>query len=129
MAGIDDQKVDGPDVAAGDDRRTQGEDRPTHDMSLRLGDDDTGLRQVDELAKEVRGIERALATIDPTAFIAQGDDAVDVGDTGCSDQVFHADGSYLAGLAIRTLDRSSNEVRPRPALPSSAANDVTLATR
>ena len=70
MAGIDDQEVDGPDEAAGDDRRSQGEDRPTDDVSLRLGDDDTGLRQVDELAKEVSGIERALATIDPAAFIA-----------------------------------------------------------
>ena len=112
-----------------DDRRPQGEDRPTYDVSLRLGDDDTGLRQVDELAEEVRGIERALATIDPTTVIAQGDDPVDIGDTGCSDQVFHADGSYLAGLAARPLDRSSSEVRPRPAVPSSAASDLTLATR
>jgi hypothetical protein len=129
VAGIDDQQVDGPDKAAGHDRRSQGEDRPTHDVSLRLGDDDTGLRQVDELAEEIRGIERALATIDPTVLIAQGDDAVDIGDTGCSDQVFHADGSYLAGLAVRSLDRSSAEVRPRPAVPSSAASDLTLATR
>ena len=51
-----------PDEAAGTDRRTQREDRPTHDEALRLGDDDAGLRQVDELAEEIRGSERTLAS-------------------------------------------------------------------
>ena len=129
MAGIDDQEVDGPDEAAGDDRRTQGEHRPTYDVSLRLGDDDTGLREVDELTKEVRGTERSSATVAIDGRAAKGDEPIDIRDTGCSDQVFHADGSYLAGLAVRSFDRSSSEVRPRPAVPSSAASDVTLATR
>ena len=82
VAGLDDQEVDGTDESAGRDRRSKGEHRPTHDVSLRLGDDDTGLRQVDELAQEVRGVERLWpASIGPPS-LAQGDDPVDVGDTG-----------------------------------------------
>ncbi len=129
MTGIDDQEVDGPDEAAGEDRRPQGEDGPTHDLPLRLGDDDTGLREIDKLAQEVRGSQRALATVHRTTIVTQGDDAVDVRDTGCSDLVLHADGSTSQGRRSTHLDRNSIEMQPRPAVPSSAANDLTLATR
>lgn len=110
MPGIDDQKVYGPDIATGDDRWPQGEDRPTHDMPLRLGNDDSRLRKIDELTQEVRSVERARATVHLTTLVAQGDEPVDVRDTGCSDHVFHADGSYLAWPAIHAPDRKSIEM-------------------
>ena len=59
VVGIDDQEIDGPDEAAGADRRSEREDGPAHDVPLRLGDEDARLRQVDELAEQVRRIERA----------------------------------------------------------------------
>jgi hypothetical protein len=41
---------------------------------------------------------------------------LDIGDTGRSDQVFHADGSNLAGSATMVLDRDSTEMTPGPAI-------------
>ena len=38
------------------------------------------------------------ARLDLHGVVAQGDDTVDVRDTGCSDQVFQRDGSNLAGF-------------------------------
>ena len=59
MVGVDDQEVDGADVPAGADRRPKREDGATDDVPLRLGDEDAGLREVDELAEQIRGTERA----------------------------------------------------------------------
>ena len=56
--------------------------------------------------------------------VAQGDEAIDVRDTGGSDQVFHAGGCYLAGLADRRPRPELDRGRPPDlALPSSAASD------
>ena len=55
----DDQEVDRAHVAAGDDRRTEDEQRPADELASRLGDEDARVRQVDELPKQVGGVERA----------------------------------------------------------------------
>ena len=60
----------------------------------------------------------------------QRDEPLDIGDTGRSDQVFHADGSNLAGFGDRCprpgLDRAG---RPGLAIRSSGGERWTLATR
>jgi hypothetical protein len=55
---VDDQEVDRADVPAGADRRPEREDRATDHHALRLRDDDARLRQVDQLAHQIRGTER-----------------------------------------------------------------------
>ena len=105
MVGVDDQEIDRADEATGADRGSKGQDGPTHDDALSFGDEDAGLRQVDELAHEVRGIERAGVTVDTKVRVAQCDETIDIGDTGYSDQVFHAEGSYLAGRRPLPLAR------------------------
>ena len=60
------------------------------------------------------GLSARLRAIDASL---KRDDSIDVRDTGRSDQVFHAVGSYLAGLGDRRLDRSSSESIPGPAVP------------
>ena len=122
VVGIDDQEVDGPDEAAGAHRRAEGEDGPADDVALRLGDEDAGLRQVDELAEQVGGIERARATVDTTVSVAQRDETIDIRDTGGSDQVFHAEGSHLAGRRPLPLDRGRSDRGPGPAGPRSRAS-------
>ena len=114
MIGIDDQQVDGPDEAAGPDRWAEGQDGPTDDGPLCLGDEDTGLRQIDELTQEIRGIERARVTVVTKVAAAKGDDPIDIRDTGGSDQVFHAEGSYLAGRRPSPLDRGPSDLGSVP---------------
>ena len=83
--GDDSVRIDRADVAACLDGGSQREDRAADHISLRLGNDDAGLWQVDQLTEKVRGAERALATGHPHRAVTQGDDTLDVGDTGCSD--------------------------------------------
>ncbi len=94
-----------------------------------FGDEDAGLREVDELAEQIRGIERAGATIHTKVPVAQGDETIDIRDTGRSDQVFHAEGSNLAGRRP-SLDRG---LRPWAGTgaraPFRSASDMTFATR
>ena len=90
MVGIDDQQIDGADEAPGTNRGSEGQDGASDHVPRRFGDEDAGLWQVDELAEQIRGIERAGAMIQTTVRVAEGDEAIDVGDTGGSDQVFHA---------------------------------------
>ena len=103
--------------------------RATDHHALRLRNDDACLRQVDQLAHEIGRPERALATAQPNRGVAQRDDTIDVRDTGYSDQVFHADGSNLAGFGDQALDRVRPRSIPGPAIRSSAASDGSLATR
>src|SRR3546814_3448503 len=56
-------RSDGPDETAGADRRTEGQDGPADDVTLGLGHEDAGLRQVHELPEQVGGVERARCTI------------------------------------------------------------------
>ena len=126
---VDDQEVDGADVAAGSNGRPEREDRAPDDDALRFRDDDAGLRQVDELAHEIGCAERALATVHLHRIVTQGDDPVDVRDTGCSDQVFHADGSNLAGFGDQGPRSGSTEAIPGPAIRSSAANEGSSTAR
>src|SRR5687767_4842301 len=97
MVGVDDQEIDRADETACADRGSKSQDGPAHDDALRLGDEDARLRKVHQLAHEVRGIERARVAPDTKISVAHRDETIDIGDTGCSDQVFHAEGSYLAG--------------------------------
>ncbi len=115
MVGVDDQKIDGADVPTGNDRRTKRQDGTAHDVPLCLGDEDAGLRQVDELTEQIRGRKRAGTTIHANVIAAQGDESIDSRHTGCSDQVFHAEGSYLAGR---------RPISPRPG----AHSDPTVGT-
>ena len=126
---IDDQEIDRSDVATGANGRSEGEDRTTDNGPPSFGDNDAGLRQVDELAEEIGRTERALTTTDAQRFVAQGNKTLDIGDTGRSDQVFHADGSNLAGPATMVLDRGSTEMTPGPAIRSSAGERTTLAAQ
>jgi hypothetical protein len=111
VAGIDDQEVDGPDEASGPDRWTKGQDGPTDHGSLRLGDEDAGLREVHELTEQIRCVERARVTVFTKVVAAKGDETIDIRDTRDSDQVFHAEASYLAGRRPSPLDRGP--IRPR----------------
>ena len=95
-----------------------------------LRDDDAGLREVDELAHEIGRTERAFGTAHRASTPSlKRDDSVDVRDTGRSDQVFHADGSNLAGFGDHGPRSGSTESIPGPAIRSSAASDGSLATR
>ena len=107
MVGVDDQEIDGADETARSNGRTQGQDGPAHDAAVRLGDEDAGLRQVDQLTEQIRGVEWAGVTVDTKVRVAQRDETIDIRDTGGSDQVFHAEGRYLAGRRPSPLDRGS----------------------
>ena len=125
---VDHQEVDGPDVPACADRRSEREDRTADNRLSSLGHEDACLREIHELAQQIGRAEGAAGALEAHGSFAQGDDSLDIGDTGRSDQVFHADGSNLAGSAAMVLDR----VRPRDTGardPPSAANDWTFATR
>jgi hypothetical protein len=74
-------------------------------------------------------IDRAAGATHPHRVIAQRDETIDVRDTGRSDQVFHADGSYLAGFGDQGPRPGSTETIPGPAIRSRAASDGSLATR
>ena len=106
---IDDQKVDGPDEATGPHRRPERQDGASDDGTLGLSDEDACLRQVDELTEQVRGIERTRVTVVGQVSAAEGDETIDIRDTGGSDQVFHAEGSYLAGRRPSPLDRGGTD--------------------
>ena len=57
---------------------------------------------VHELAEEVCGCERAGVGGTTEPAVAQRDEPIDVRDTGCSDQVFHAFGYTSNGSGDRT---------------------------
>ena len=62
------------------------------DLAPRFGDEDRGLWEEDQLAEEVPGIE--LTELVPCArgaedVVAERDDAIDVRDARCPDQVLH----------------------------------------
>src|SRR5215203_5222797 len=97
VRGIDDQEVDVADEPAGSNGRSECEDRGPDDDALRFGDDDARLREIDQLAHEIGRPERAVGTGQLGHAVTQRDDAVDVRDTGCSDQVFHATGPTSQG--------------------------------
>ena len=95
MVRPDDDQVDRADIAACPDGRTKDEDPTADDLAPQLRDQHAGLGQIDELPQQIRGQHRPTITSQGPIF-AEGDDAIDVGDAGRSDQVFHAAGSYLA---------------------------------
>jgi len=109
VVGVDDQEIDRADVPTRHDRWTKGQDGPTHDVALGFGDEDAGLRQIDELTKQIRGRKRPCTTIHRNVIAAQRDKPIDVRDTSCSDQVFHAEGSYLAGRRPFPLERGPSD--------------------
>jgi hypothetical protein len=93
MFRVDGDEIDRSDVAAGPDGWSEGEDRAADHETPCFGDEDAGLRQIDHLSQQVRGPERALAALHGQGAVAQGDEAIDVRDARCSDQVFHAEGA------------------------------------
>ena len=97
MVGVDDHEIDGADETSGANGRSKGQDGPADHDALGLGDEDTRLRKVDELAEKGRGVERSIVTVAGHDAVTQDDDAVDVRYPGRSNQVFHAEGRNLAG--------------------------------
>ena len=88
---------------------------PPTTVAPRLGDEDAGLRKIDELAHEIRGRERALVAGRIDGPVTQGDEPIDVRDTGCSDQVFHAGRVHLAGPAtVHSRPGTRPRVAPGP---------------
>ena len=53
MVGIDHDEVHGADEATGPDGRTEGENRASDHLAPSLGDEDAGLREVDQLSEQV----------------------------------------------------------------------------
>src|SRR5215203_830213 len=131
MVRSDDKEVDRAHVAAGRDRRTQYEQRPAHELSSRLGDDHARVRQVDALAKQVRGVERA-ATGPGHRRTAERRQPVDVRDAGRTDRVLHAESAPRAamrpGRATPAVPNGFEGGSPAPGRGSGAreASDLRL---
>ncbi len=122
MVGIDDQEIDSTDEAARLDRWAKSQNGSTHDLALRLRHEDTGLRQVDELTEQIRRPERTRATVSIDRLLAQGDESIDVRHAGGSDQVFHAEGSFLAGGDRLPSTGVADTWSVRGRIPSFSAN-------
>src|SRR5215210_5127866 len=88
---VDDEQVDGSDIAPAANRRPDREDCAADEVAPAFGDQDGGVWQEDQLAEEVRGTQRAGRAI-TKAFAAEGDECLDVRDPGRSDRVLHAPG-------------------------------------
>src|SRR5829696_81443 len=108
---VDDEQVDGSDVAPGANRRSDREHRPAHEVAPTFGDQDGGVRQEHELAKEVCGTQRAGRAVTET-IATQGDECLDVGDPSRSDGVLHAPG--CAPLVVGGADPISSRRDPWP---------------
>ena len=108
----DRDQIDGSHEAAGPNGRAEREHRGPGDLAPRFGDEDRGLWEEDQLAEEVPGIE--LTELAPCArgaedVVAERDDAIDVRDARCPDQVLHRLGSILMRARPRSChspDRS-----------------------
>ncbi|HEY4188863.1 MAG TPA: hypothetical protein VGM28_00450 [Candidatus Limnocylindrales bacterium] len=120
---VDDEEVDRADVTAGPNGWTEREDRAPDDDALRFRDDDARLREIDQLAHQVRHAERAVAAAHLHGTVAQGDDPIDVRDARHSDQVFHADGSNLAGFGDQGPRSGSTEAATEARDPLATADD------
>ena len=53
VIGIDHEEVDRSNEAPGPDGRAKGENCPTHHLAPSFGNEDAGLRKVDQLSKQV----------------------------------------------------------------------------
>src|SRR5215217_311778 len=98
---VDDEQVDGPDIAARPDRWPDGEHRTADDRPPMFGDEHGGVRQEDELAEDV-GCPEPTGRAVAQAIAAERDECLDVGDLGRSDPVLHepdvlprADGAHV----------------------------------
>src|SRR6185369_17222733 len=91
---IEDEEIDRADVAAGLHGWADRQDGATHDLPTSLGDEDARVREEDELAEHVSGVELADAGR-PQRLAAKRDEAVDVRDPGCSRRVVHPLGVLL----------------------------------
>jgi hypothetical protein len=104
---IDDQEIDGADVAAGPDRWADREDRAAEDVTPPFGDEDGCVRQEDELSKQIGG-GGLSGDAAPQLIAAQRDETIDVRDPGRSDPVVHA---LVCSLEVRT---GADLIRPAP---------------
>src|SRR5829696_8029932 len=107
---VDDEQVDGSDVAPSANRWSDREDGAADDPAPRFRDEDGGVRQEDQLPQEVRGAKRAGRAV-TQAVAAEGDECLDVRDPGRSDPVLHAPGCSPV-LRRRLTDPQSS--RPWP---------------
>jgi hypothetical protein len=97
---IHDEEVHRPDVASSPDRRPERENRASDDVAPSFGDEDTGLRKIDQLSKQVSRHERAHGTGRLEKPGAQRDEPFNIRDASRSNQVFHAGRCHLVGLAV-----------------------------
>src|SRR5262245_20256039 len=88
---VDDEQVDGSDVAAGANRGPDRQHGAADDVAPRFRDDDRGVREEHQLAHEVRGAERCGRAV-TEAIATHGDECLDIRDPGRSDPVLHAPG-------------------------------------
>ena len=110
----DDQEVDRAHVAAGRDRRTQDEERPAHELASHLGDEQARVRKVDQLAKQVCGVERPAARLTERRLADSGQ-PVDVRDASLPDQVLHAESrTSCSEAAVPDPRRSDRWGGPAP---------------
>ena len=86
---VDDEQVDGSDVATCANRRSDREDGAPHEVATPLGDEHGRVGEEDQLAQEVSGAKRAGRAV-TQAIAAECDECLDVGDPGRSDPVLHA---------------------------------------
>lgn len=90
MPRIDNEQVNRAHEPAGPDGRPESEHRPADDLAPRFGDEDRGLGQEDQLAQEVRGVERACGIASAEGaqgLVAKCNEPIDVRDTCCPDRV------------------------------------------
>ena len=114
---VGDQEVDGPDVAAGPDGRSECEDRATDDDPLRSRDEDARLRQVDQLAHQIGGTERALVRVDPRRPSLSATSRSMSVTRAARTRYSTPTGPTSQGSATEALDRGSSEAKPGPAIP------------
>ena len=92
VVGIAHKQIDRPDEAAGADRRPEGQDGRPDDRPMRFDHEHGRLRQIHELAEQIRRDERGVTGGLRCRLGAQRDESIDIRDPSRSNLVIHADG-------------------------------------
>ncbi len=90
VVGIDHDEVHGADEATGPDGWAKGEHRASDHFAPGFGNEDAGLREIDQLSEQVSRIHRSRSPGRANRPAAERDEPFDVRDASRADQVFHA---------------------------------------